>query len=146
MAIIPKQLFKEGDEDEFLPEGDYLAEIVKSENKATKAGDGEYLSLQFKVLEGKHKDEIVYTNLNLVNPNDVAVKIAKKTLAKICKAVNVDVLNLENSEQLHGKPMIITVTLRPTDDAYPGNEIKGFKAASGTGAPPKKNPFAKKIK
>jgi hypothetical protein len=38
--------------------------------------------------------------------------------------------------------------LRPEDDAYPGNDVKGYRAASGTvtsiAGAPKKNPFAKK--
>lgn len=132
--------------DEFVPAGEYLAEIVKSESKDTKAGDGSYLSLQFKLLEGTHKGEVVYTNLNLVNKNEVAVKIACKSLHKICDCVGINYEKLDDSQELHNKPLIIVVTMRDADSAYPGNEIKNYKPAnvSASAGGIKKNPFAKK--
>jgi hypothetical protein len=143
MAKIPQSI-KEQSSEEFLPSGDYTAVIMKTEMKTTNAGDGEYLSLAFKVVqEGFYKDRLVYTNLNLVNPNPVAVNIAVGTLDKICKACNLDRKRLDDSDELLNIPIIITVTRRPDDDAYPGNDIKGFKKATSSGTAPKKNPFQK---
>jgi len=142
MAKIPQSI-KEQTSEEFLPAGDYIAEIFKTEMKTTNAGDGEYLSLTFKVLEGGFKDRLVYTNLNLINPNPVAVNIAVGSLDKICKALGKDRKKLDDSDELLHIPLIITVTRRPDDDAYPGNDIKGFKKASASGSMPKKNPFTK---
>ena len=143
MAKIPQSV-RENESDDILPAGDYLAEIINTEMKTTKAGDGEYLSIMFKILEGTNKDKVVYTNLNLINPNQVAVNIATGTLDKICKACGKDRKKLDDSDELIRIPIIITVTKRPDDDAYPGNEIKGYKKASASGTAPKKNPFGKK--
>jgi hypothetical protein len=142
MAKIPTSV-KEQSSEEFLPAGDYITVITKTEMKTTNAGDGEYLSLAFKVTDGAFKDRLVYTNLNLVNPNPVAVNIAVGSLDKICKACNLDRKRLDDSDELLNIPIIITVTRRPDDDAYPGNDIKGYKKATSSGTAPKKNPFAK---
>ena len=143
MAKIPSSV-RENESDDILPAGDYLAEIIKTEMKKTNAGDGEYLSLMFKVLDGPNKDRAVFTNLNLDNPNPVAVNIAIGSLDKICKACGKDRRKMDDSDELLKIPMIITVTKRPDDDAYPGNDIKGYKKASASGTAPKKNPFTKK--
>jgi len=141
-----KQSMRDTPDDEFVPAGEYLAEIIKSENKDTKAGDGSYLSLQFKIVEGQHKGEVVYTNLNLVNKSEVAVKIACKSLKKICECVNINYEKMDDSQELHNRPLIIVVSMRDPDSAYPGNEIKNYKPAGGSASTGgiKKNPFGTK--
>ena len=108
MAKIPQSV-KENESDDILPAGDYLAEIIKTEMKQTNSGTGEYLSVMFKILEGSNKDKAIYTNLNLVNPNQVAVNIAIGTLDKICKAAGKDRKKLDDSDELLHIPMIFTV-------------------------------------
>jgi hypothetical protein len=109
-----------------IPAGDYAAHIVKSEFKETKAKNGHYLALQFKILEGEYKGRVLFSNLNLDNPNPVAVEIANKELNTICQAINL--VGVEDSDELHQKPMTITVIIRKGDANYPdSNEIKGYK-------------------
>lgn len=130
--------------DDIWPAGDYLVEITKSEMKDTKAGTGKYLMLGFKCLEGKQKGQMLFANINLVNPNEVAVQIAKKELKKICTAVGKT--SIEDSDELHAIPLKIGVTIRDDDDPYPGNDIKKYLAvgkAGGGGSGTKKNPFKK---
>jgi len=108
-----------------IPAGKYLAAIDASEMKKTKDGDGTYLKLTFKILAGECKGRQVFCNLNLQNRSQQAVEIAKGQLSAICHAV--DVLKLQDSQQLHGKPIEIRVTC--TDPDAQGrifNEIKGF--------------------
>jgi hypothetical protein len=72
-----------------IPEGDYTCQIVQSEMKDTKAGTGQYLELRIQVLEEPYVGRLVFERLNLINPNETAVKIANRTLADICEAVGV---------------------------------------------------------
>ena len=38
-----------------LPEGEYLAQIIESDVKTTKAGNGRYISLKYEVMDGSFK-------------------------------------------------------------------------------------------
>jgi hypothetical protein len=147
MAKLPDSFKTVESNDELLEPGEYLAEIIKSDMKQTNAGDGYYIAYQFQVVDGPSKGKILFCNINIINPSPIAVKIAKGSNDKICKAVGKIPDAVTDTEELHKIPMIIVVTKRPDDDAYPGNDIKNFKKA-GTTPPaagaPKKNPFAKK--
>lgn len=92
---------------DLLPAGDYVAVINSSEMKTNKAGTGRFLQLEFEVIEGDFNGRKLWTNLNLENPNQDAVKIARADLSAICRAVNVMVLR--DSVELHNIPLIITV-------------------------------------
>ena len=74
---------------EALPAGKYLAAITDSEMKPTKNGSGSYLQLTFTILEGDCKGRVVWARLNLVNPNQTAVKIAQSELSAVCRAAGV---------------------------------------------------------
>lgn len=110
-----------------MPAGSYTVMITASEMKKTSAGDGEYLSLTFKVLdEGEFNGRTVWSNLNLINPNDKAVEIAQKELSSIMHAV--DMLDATDSQELHGIPMKARIKVRPAQGGYDArNEISFFK-------------------
>jgi len=150
MAKLPESFRTIESNDDLLEPGDYLAEIIKTELKTTKNGDGQYFAFQFQILGGKSKGRVVFTNINIVNPNPVAMSIAKGTMTKIAKAIDMDPKRLDHpdfdTDEMLKKPMMIVVTKRPDTDAYPGNDIKNYKKASATGTSdaPKRNPFAKK--
>jgi len=116
-----------------IPAGKYLAMITASEMKATKKGDGSYLELTFTVLDGPYKNRNVWARLNLNNPNDTAVKIARGELSALCRAVGV--MTPGDSQDLHNLPLVITVKLKKRDDSDEmSNEIKGYarkEAAAG---------------
>ena len=111
--------------------GNYPAMIHRSEMKDTKAKKegrariGSYLELRFRILSGKFKNRVVFARLNLVNENPVAVELANKELATICEAAGKVVI--EDSQELHGIPMTISVTKTPaTANSPERNEIKGY--------------------
>jgi hypothetical protein len=115
-----------GNDFEPIPAGRYNVIITDSEMVTTKAGDGEYLKLTFKVLEGDHVGRLIWTNLNLDNPNPKAVEIAQRELSAICRAV--DVMTPEDSTELHGIPLSGMVKIRKGTDGYADqNTISGFK-------------------
>ena len=109
---------------EALPAGDYQVIITESEMKPTKSGTGRYLQLKLQVINGKFQNRTLFDRLNLDNPNDTAVQIAKATLSSICRAVNV--LTPQDSSELHNKPLTAKVSVRKDDNGNPQNEIKGY--------------------
>lgn len=135
MALLPSVFVPEETEDmEFKPlkAGWYPAELVKSELKSTKDKKGKYLSFQFKVTEDANDESsegrFVFTNLNIVNANETAVKIAHSDLKAICEAVGHEG-ELEDTVDLHNIPLMIKVSYKPETPDWPAkNEIKGYKA------------------
>lgn len=122
---------------EAIPAGKYQAVIVDSEMKSNRAGTGEYLQLEFEIIDGEYKNRKVWTRLNLNNPNPDAVRMARADLSAICHAVNV--IQPGDSVELHNLPLTITVKCRKTPDGDIVNEIKGYAAketASGNAAAP----------
>lgn len=119
-----------------LPSGEYLAQITDSDMKPTKKGDGQYLELEYTVIDGEHKGRKTWVRLNLENPNNKAVEIANRQFAAIREATGV--ANPETSEQLHFKPHVIRVEFIPagtTKGNYTtdkdSNEVRGWRAADG---------------
>lgn len=110
-----------------LPAGEYIAAIVSSEMKPTKKNDGEYAEFKFEILEGEYKGRTLFSRLNLKNPNEKAVQIARGELSAICHAVGV--LTPRDTVDLHNIPMRIKVACKknPENDQI-NNEIKGYKS------------------
>lgn len=133
-----------------IPEGDYQAVITDSEMRTTKAGDGEYLLLTFEIISGgQYEGRRIWVRLNVQNKNPKAEEIAKRDLASICRATNVD--QMQDTEQLHMKPMIVSVVIKPASGGFDeSNDIRAYKSASvelpttETAAPVAAEPVAKK--
>lgn len=129
-----------------IPAGKYLAVITESETKPTKSGVGQYLQFTFQIIEGEHKGRLVWTRLNLDNPNATTVKIARAELSAICRAAGV--LAPKDSVELHNIPLLITVGQKKRDDTGEmTNVVKGYgkkdaaaarpsAPAGGNGTPP----------
>ena len=87
-----------------IPAGKYLAIIQDSEMKPTKSGNGSYLELVFQVIEDEFKGRLLWSRLNLDNPNELTVKIAQGELSAICRAVGV--MQPKDSCELHNLPLL----------------------------------------
>lgn len=123
-AVAPKTDF------EIIPPGDYPVMIVNSEMKPTKDGTGQYLWLELDVIDGEFAGRKLWDRLNLVNKNAKAAEIAERTLSAICHAVGV--MNVSDSEQLHGKAMLAKVKVKPAEGNYQAaNEISTYAAMPG---------------
>lgn len=108
-----------------IPAGKYVAVITESEMTPNKAGTGHFLKLTFQIIEGEFKDRLLWTRLNLDNPNATAVQIARAELSAICRAVGV--LAPNDSVELHNLPLVIHVRCKKrTDTGEITNEIKGY--------------------
>lgn len=123
-----------------IPAGWYDAKITASEIKPTKDGSGKRLNLTFEIIGGDYNNRKVFEGLNIQNTSDKAQQIAQEQLSAICHSISV--IQLKNTDQLHGKPMRIKVKVRPEDKVggYEArNEISGYeplggKNGGGTGA------------
>lgn len=110
-----------------IPNGKYVAAITESEMKATKTGNGSYLQFTFTIVEGEYKNRVVWTRLNLNNPNATAVKIARSELSAICHAIGI--MQPRDSAELHNVPLVISVKSRRNDEnGELVNVIKGYEA------------------
>jgi len=100
---------------EDLPAGQYEMMIIRSSKKQTRNGDGWFLELEMQVLSGKHANRRHWERLNLNNQNPTTVRIAEEALAKLCLAINVDVVS--DSNELHDKPFTAVVKPDKKDPA-----------------------------
>lgn len=127
-AVEPNQPF------EVIPAGKYKVQIVASEIRATKNGEGQYLWMELEIIDGEYQGRKLWDRLNLWNNNQQAVDIAQRTLSAICHAVGE--LHVSDTETLHFKPMITTVRVKPADGQYSAsNELRGYEAVAGGPAP-----------
>lgn len=135
MARLPQAANTEGNDEGLqdftpLPFGKYVAVIKKSEWKQTKAKTGNYLELQWEVIEGDYKGRLLFDRLNLDNPNPVAVQIANKALNSICKAC--DLVGVEDSEEIHEIPVLLDVRVQEATEQNPAsNNIRGYESPTG---------------
>lgn len=119
-----------------IPAGDVVAVMTASEMKSTAAGTGQYLALTFEIIEGPSKNRKLFANLNLANPSQEAVRIARGDLSAICRAVGV--LAPKDTSELHNKPLVLKVGIEKRKDTGDlQNRIKGYAkhGSNGGGAP-----------
>lgn len=126
---------------EVLPAGKYLSHLIESEMLPTKSGDGQYLKLVFEVLEGPFARRKIFDQLNLANRNVQTVEIAQRQLSAICHAVGQ--IQVADSEQLHFKPLLVTLKVEPAGPDRYGvhrearNKVGGYAPAQqGAATPP----------
>lgn len=123
-----------------LPAGWYAAQIVDSDVVKTKDGTGQYLTLEFELLEQyhpEHKGRRVWERLNLWHSKQQVVDIANRTLSAICHATGV--LSVQDTQALHHRPLAVKVKQRAATPEYEAsNDITGYDglaARFGQGAP-----------
>ena len=114
-----------------IPSGTYEAVITGSEIKPTKAGNGTGINLTFEIVSESAKGRKVWEWINYQHPNQEAQRIGQQTLATICKAVGIAQLN--ETEQLHNIPLMITVALDKDDQTR--NVIRKYAAKPRVGQP-----------
>ena len=103
------------------PAGDYTMQIVNSDLRTTKSGTGQYLWLEFDILSGPARGKF-WDRLNLVNDNPKTVEIANRQLSTICNALGI--VSLQDSEQLHGKPLRVQLKVSEGKDGSLQNSAK----------------------
>lgn len=116
--------------------GWYPTNIIMTEMKPTKAQDGFYLEIKFRISSGVNAGRTLTSRLNLQNKSQQAVDIAYGELSAICHAVGK--LRVGVAAELHGGALEIYVKKVPRNDA-PGefsNDIAGYRAVGANGNQP----------
>jgi hypothetical protein len=117
-----------------IPAGSYIAQVTDSQIKPTKSGSGTILNLTWTILDGQFVNRKVFDRINIANQNPEAEKIGQRQLSSICHAAGV--LKLQDSNQLHGKPVKITVKIRQDAQYGDSNEVKAYESAGGAAPSP----------
>ena len=143
MAALPQQLNgDEAPENDFeaIDAGSYNAEIIASNGKQKDNGLF-VIGLQFKVGDGPKVGRTFWLNFNFLNPKSaVNAEIAQKQLKQIAKAVGVSVF--ENTEDLHGRAMNITIKRREYNGNF-SNEMSSVRPYQNAGGKPAANTASK---
>lgn len=114
-----------------LPAGWYPVMVTASEVKPTKDGSGLMLVVTYTVIDGQYKNRKVFGRFNIQNKNPQAQEIAYKQLSALAHAVGHLVIN--DSSELHNKPLQIKVKVRPAGkdaqgvDREESNDIVSWK-------------------
>lgn len=116
-----------------LPAGWYSATISQSELKDTKSGTGQYIKLRYDITGPTHQGRVVFGNLNIKNPSPKAEEIGRQQLGDIMRAIGL--AKVIDTDQLIGGELVIKLEVKQDDIYGAGNEVKGFKSASGSPAP-----------
>lgn len=115
-----------------LPSGWYAAKLNAAELRRTRSGDGQYLWLEWELLEDYHPDHKgrrAWDRLNLWHENPQARDIAASLLSAICHAVGVG--PIDDTDALVGKSLAIKLRVRPeTEDYDASNEIQDYDSLS----------------
>ena len=120
-----------------LPAGWYDVTLEKAELCDTRAGTGKYIKCMLRT----DNNRVLFTNMNIQNPNSTAQNIGLQQLKIVAKAQGLE--TVQESDQLVGARFSVKVSVE--EDTYRGdgsmkNEVKGFKAIGGAPAMPKATP------
>lgn len=119
-----------------IPKGEYVMRITDSDVVPNSAQTGTVLKLTLEVVSGEYAGRKVFDQLNLTNPNEMAVKISRERLSAYCHATGV--IQLQDSQQLHGIPFVAKVKIKVDKNGVydDRNEIASCKKMEqGAGAP-----------
>jgi hypothetical protein len=111
--------------------------VDESEIKPTNDGQGERVNVRYNILDGKYAGRKVFGGFNIKNANPKAMEIAWRQLSALCHAVGV--LDLQDTQHLHGIPFKLKVTLEAArEDKESGktydakNDTKGWRHINDT--------------
>ena len=113
-----------------LPPGWYHANITGAELKSTKAGNGQYIAVRYDITGPTHQGRVVFGNLNIKNPNPTAEEIGRQQLGEIMRAIGL--AKVTDTDQLIGGSLQIKLEIRTQEGYEPSNDVKGYKATSGS--------------
>lgn len=106
-----------------IPPGEYNIKIIGSEYKESRSGNGGYLRMQYKVMDGTFAGRSVFDNLNLWHSDQKIREISQSRLKAIAKAIrHPNPSFIRNTEELIGHQMSIRVSVK--DDF---NNVKSYK-------------------
>lgn len=116
-----------------LPAGEYQVKVADATIQTTKAGTGQYIKLRLDVIGPTHAGRVLFSNLNIRNPNPKAEEIGRQQLGAVMRAIGLP--SLQDTDQLVGGHMLVKVTVKDDEQYGSSNEVKAYKAMAGSPAP-----------
>lgn len=124
-----------------IPPGRYKVQIVDSDIRASKNGNGSYVWLELEILEGEFQGRKLWDRITNKNSNPEAEGIGQRQLSALCHACGK--LRPSDTEELHFIPIIATVRVKPsrtdpnTGTTYDSsNEVRGYSPLEETTSRP----------
>ena len=108
-----------------IPDGKYVALIEESEVKTNRAGDGTYLNLRWRVVQGDYTNRVVFQNITLTHAVEKWQKAGEEDLQRLCDCLGMSAWP-KDSNQLHEMPCLISVYIREQEGYKPDNKVKGY--------------------
>ena len=124
-----------------LPKGEYAVTVSGAEVKDTFSGTGNYLQVNFKVMEGDRKGSYLKDIFNLNNPNPVAVKIGQERLKKLMIAAGKTNFVLSTPDDLVGLRVLASVDVKKRDGYKDINDVKEYSKLANTDGEQDEIPF-----
>jgi hypothetical protein len=110
-----------------IPAGQYKAIVTEADAVVPKSGDGSMIKMKLQIVEGEHKDRLLFENLCVEHSKQKVAEIAQARLRQYCEAMNLSVLN--DTEQLLNKPVLVTIKVTPPRDGFDaGNSVTRVEA------------------
>lgn len=118
-----------------VPAGTYNVQLEDAKVIPVKsdASQSQY-ELTFVIIDGQYKGRKGWMYLNIHNPDEQKRAMAQADLSAICRAVNV--IQLNDMEQLCGRPLTCEFKLVKGTEQYPDdkNKLRNFKPYAGPAA------------
>ncbi len=112
-----------------IPEGRYRLRIIDAEVRGNKAGNGEYLFIEWEVIGGEHEGRnfrSYFTTEHEKSPK--AVEIGLSRIRRMLEALSMDALT--DPMQLKNRDLDADVKINPPSDGYDAsNDIRKFIVA-----------------
>ena len=81
---------QEGNSWDVLPVREYVAQVVEASIQQPNSGDGYYLALTWKIIEGDYEGRQVWQRITYLHSSEQAQTIGRKTLKDLCDALGVN--------------------------------------------------------
>ena len=131
-----------------IPAGWYDVTVTGAELKDTKAGDGQYINVQYTVLGPEYQGRVLFGLINIRNASTKAQEIGLSNLNALMSAIGLE--KVQDTDQLIGHDCQVKVKIKAAvlnddkSEKYPaGNDISGWKPLVGgfkSSAPVTKKP------
>lgn len=119
---------------ELLPAGWYSVEVASAEVRDTKAGDGKYIAVGYRLTDSDFSGRMLFGNLNIQNKNPMAENIGRQQLGEIMRSGGLE--RLDETDLMIGINCEVQVTVKDDPQYGAKNEIKNIRSRSGSIAKP----------
>lgn len=111
-----------------IPPGEYKVQVISSEEKPTKKGDGSFIEFVYLITAGEFKDNKIWDRFNVDNPNAQAVEIGLSQFKQLAEACGQP--DCTDTDELHDCNFIVVMGPQKNDPTR--TEVKNRVFGSGS--------------